>query len=189
MAFDSDTDPYPEDESVNEDDHEEEEEEEEQESSEIDHEDYQEVRDVSSPVPMNATLADAISTAPETKIRALLQHIVSEIPAANAIASRKLLASTTTTGVKRKAYEKCKNCGDDYDVSQNYKGACFYHEGEKELDNAGDFWADHDSDCHGDPESFVDDPNMEEGFIWSCCEQSGSADGCVISKHQPKEAQ
>ncbi|KXT06309.1 hypothetical protein AC578_9194 [Pseudocercospora eumusae] len=177
MASDSDSDPYPEDESLDE----------EEESSEIDHEDHQEVREVSSPIPTNTTLEDAITTAPEVRLRALLRDIVQRVPEAHAIAARTLLASTSTAGVKRKAFEKCKNCGDDYNVSLNYKGACVYHEGVKELDNMGDFWADHDPNCHGDPGSFVDDPDMEEGFVWSCCEQTGGADGCVISKHQPRE--
>lgn len=58
--------------------------------------------------------------------------------------------------------------------------------GDKEVDYESDFWADHDENCHGDPEDFVDDPDFEGGFLWSCCGEIGSAKGCVVSRHVPK---
>ncbi|KAF7185493.1 hypothetical protein HII31_13190 [Pseudocercospora fuligena] len=132
--------------------------------------------------------SEAITTAPEIRLRALLRNIVQRVPEAHAIATRTLLASTTTAGVKRKAFEKCKNCGDDYNVSENYKGACVYHEGVKEVDYESSTWDDHDPRCHGEPSELDDDPTYDDGFPWSCCEQTGDADGCVISRHQPKDA-
>ncbi len=59
--------------------------------------------------------------------------------------------------------------------------------GAKYVNYDDHFWADHDPDCHGDPESFEDDPDFAEGFKWDCCEKDGSASGCVTTKHRPRK--
>lgn len=48
----------------------------------------------------------------------------------------------------------------------------------KEVYHDRDFWADHDVDCHGPYESFEDDPDMAQGFIWPCCNKFGDDEGC-----------
>lgn len=48
----------------------------------------------------------------------------------------------------------------------------------------GDFWADHDVDCHGDYEDFINDADFAEGFQWSCCDQPGDNEGCKSTKHK-----
>jgi hypothetical protein len=44
-------------------------------------------------------------------------------------------------------------------------------------DYEGDFWTDHDENCHG----VIDTDDMREeypeGFIWTCCEKSGDEEG------------
>jgi hypothetical protein len=57
--------------------------------------------------------------------------------------------------------------------------------GRKEVDNASDFWDDHDEDCHGDMESFADDESYAEGFVWTCCGEYGEAEGCHSTAHKP----
>jgi hypothetical protein len=55
--------------------------------------------------------------------------------------------------------------------------------GELETDDEGDFWADHDEDCHGRIEDLREE--FPEGFIWSCCNaRGGESDGCEIGHHQ-----
>lgn len=56
--------------------------------------------------------------------------------------------------------------------------------GEKELDYESDFWADHDERCHGPMNSFFDDPGYADGFIWGCCQEPGSNEGCKSTKHK-----
>jgi hypothetical protein len=52
------------------------------------------------------------------------------------------------------------------------------HPGELEVDWNGDFWADHDENCHGKINTNTNRREFPEGFIWSCCEQPGDASGC-----------
>ena len=54
----------------------------------------------------------------------------------------------------------------------------------KEADFEDDFWADHDEDCHGDIDDLVDDPDVQDGFKWSCCGELGDAEGCKWTKHK-----
>lgn len=79
---------------------------------------------------------------------------------------------------------KCLNCGENFDVTCNERGDCRWHTGEKELDYESEFWADHDERCHGPMKSFFDDPGYADGFIWDCCQESGSNEGCKFTKHK-----
>ena len=54
----------------------------------------------------------------------------------------------------------------------------------KEVDYDADFWADHDEDCHGPMDSFGDDPDFAEGYVWSCYENNGDDEGCKSTKHK-----
>lgn len=51
-----------------------------------------------------------------------------------------------------------------------------------EIDWDGDFWADHDEDCHGRIEDQKDE--FPEGFNWSCCGSSGEEPGCAVGHHK-----
>jgi hypothetical protein len=129
----------------------------------------------------------------------------------NAIATsakRKRAESISATDKKRqRRFMTCHTCLQEYDTTQNTDRSCRYHPGKhsqlnlerlreaedayivcldgKEVDYDGDFWADHDEDCHGQIDGFVDDPDYAEGFIWACCEEYGNALGCTFSKHLP----
>ncbi|KAG9228922.1 hypothetical protein BJ875DRAFT_362651, partial [Amylocarpus encephaloides] len=81
-------------------------------------------------------------------------------------------------------YIKCENCEEEFDVRSNERGDCVWHPGDKELADDSSFWDDHDWQCHGDPNDFVDDAAYDEGFIYSCCEKSGGAEGCKVTRHK-----
>lgn len=193
-------------------------------------EEHQNYREVASPIPEPTTVVQAIHGSTQDRVYTLLLEIVTTIPAAKALAEERLLlpieakdrsvaeaeaeASTQEkqpiTSLKRKAYEICKNCNAEYQVNDNRKGDCVYHDGtkmtsasfhlcsastnvkslgNKEVNDDADTWADHDENVHGHPEDLMSDSTYEEGFIWDCCDETGSADGCVVSKHEPKESQ
>ncbi|CZT19199.1 uncharacterized protein RCC_05045 [Ramularia collo-cygni] len=164
-------------------------------SPELDLEEHQEYRDISSPVQDPTTAIQAIHEATPDRRYTLLLEIVSTIPAAKALAEERLLLPLASSGessdvqpnLKRKAYEICENCKEEYSVESNDKGSCVYHDGNKEVNYKSDMWIDHDDDCHGDPDSFADDPNYADGFRWGCCEQNSETEGCVVSRHVPKK--
>ena len=47
-------------------------------------------------------------------------------------------------------------------------------------------WDDHDENCHGQCESFEDDPDYAEGFIWECCDKPGDDEGCKTTRHKAR---
>ncbi|KIW31559.1 uncharacterized protein PV07_03196 [Cladophialophora immunda] len=144
------------------------------------------------------TLEDAIRSASLARLRTVLLQMCSDNAVCRHLASKALLVAAPAlapepkTGMKRlrKAYEMCSQCGTEYEVEENerVKGLCVYHPGEKELDFESDFWADHDPNCHGDPDSFIDDPDYAEGFLWSCCDEEGGAEGCERTRHRPERS-
>ncbi|KAE9377470.1 hypothetical protein N431DRAFT_434721 [Stipitochalara longipes BDJ] len=81
-------------------------------------------------------------------------------------------------------YATCLNCKVNFDVTNNERGYCRWHTGEKEADWDGDFWADHDEDCHGRIDDLIDEPDVAEGFKWSCCQEFGDNEGCKSTRHK-----
>ncbi|KAL7932100.1 hypothetical protein V8C35DRAFT_308482 [Trichoderma chlorosporum] len=77
----------------------------------------------------------------------------------------------------------CVQCDLAFDPSSTTKD-CSYHNGELEVDYDGDFWADHDEDCHGTIDTDEMREEFPEGFQWTCCNLSGDADGCQLGRHQ-----
>jgi hypothetical protein len=57
--------------------------------------------------------------------------------------------------------------------------------GETEPDWEGDFWADHDEDCHGKIDSDWARKEYPEGFVYDCCGAPGDDEGCQIDMHRP----
>ena len=53
--------------------------------------------------------------------------------------------------------------------------------GYREVDDESSTWYDWDEDCHGRMDDQEDE--YPEGFIWTCCEQSGDCDGCQTGPH------
>ena len=95
-------------------------------------EDYQEYRPTMPEEPYEGRLVDAIHTATLSRLQTLLINIIKAVPAANELAEKELLVPWYghKTNLKRKKFETCKNCNEEYMTDGNYKGACVYHEGE-----------------------------------------------------------
>jgi len=91
-------------------------------------------------------------------------------------------------------FARCENCKEEFDVTENERGDCIWHPGQKEVYEDDDFWADHDNDCHGDPwdPRLMEDPDLEDGYKWDCCDKLGGEEGCMQTKHktagQPKKS-
>ncbi|KXJ90530.1 hypothetical protein Micbo1qcDRAFT_205364 [Microdochium bolleyi] len=76
----------------------------------------------------------------------------------------------------------CVNCSQEFDWHQNHKRACRSHDGTLEVDHEDGYWRD----CEWDEE--IDTPRNRrehpEGFVWSCCDNDGTALGCKRRAHQ-----
>ncbi|KAL2073922.1 hypothetical protein VTL71DRAFT_11248 [Oculimacula yallundae] len=81
-------------------------------------------------------------------------------------------------------FAKCENCKKEFDVSDNDTRDCHWHTGMREVYDDDDFWADHDPNCHGNPEDFDEDPDFADGFRWSCCGTPGDNEGCKTTRHK-----
>ncbi|KAI9149029.1 hypothetical protein HJFPF1_11074 [Paramyrothecium foliicola] len=147
-----------------------------------------------------------INTAPERHLRAVLQALCNDGELDTKI--NKMLgdlsnletsfsgADTSTpdaAGSKRKLDEQgleiCVYCDNAFCNATNSENACRSHESdaEMEVDEEGDFWADHDEDCHGEID--LDELRKEypNGYIWSCCDQKGSQPGCRKHPHKSRQ--
>ena len=82
--------------------------------------------------------------------------------------------------VRRKRFEHCAQCGEEYDVTCNGGEECCLHPGEQEM--VEDFWCD--SDMSYDEIMAVKDDWLK-GFMFSCCRKLGDEEGCEIGRHQP----
>ena len=54
------------------------------------------------------------------------------------------------------------------------------------MDYNGDFWADHDEDCHGEVDTDQMRKESPHGFIWTCCNIHGGG-GVELGKKEPEE--
>jgi hypothetical protein len=80
-------------------------------------------------------------------------------------------------------YERCKNCEQDFDVTENFSEACNYHDGVLEVDYEHETWIDWDENAHGPIDERLE-KEYPEGFMWECCEEDGKARGCQTGWHQ-----
>jgi hypothetical protein len=80
-------------------------------------------------------------------------------------------------------YERCKNCEQDFDVTENFSEACNYHDGVLEVDYEHETWIDWDENAHGHIDERLE-KEYPEGFMWECCEEDGKARGCQTGWHQ-----
>lgn len=55
--------------------------------------------------------------------------------------------------------------------------------GEMEPDYHGDFWADHDENCHGTIGTDEMRETFPDGFEWTCCDKLGSEAGYKSGRH------
>ncbi|CAL8583818.1 hypothetical protein XPA_009435 [Xanthoria parietina] len=81
-------------------------------------------------------------------------------------------ARNTAQGRKRlrPRYATCRNCEEEFDVTQNGSEDCVYHPEETEVDYDAATWVDHDEDCHGTIDSEEMRREFPEAFIYPCCE-------------------
>ncbi|KAF2264845.1 hypothetical protein CC78DRAFT_494649 [Lojkania enalia] len=82
-------------------------------------------------------------------------------------------------------FQICQQCEEEYDVTLNCKSSCVYHDCELEIDYEASTWWDWDERCHGLMDSKENREIHPEGFIWSCCEEEGTARGCMVGRHRP----
>ncbi|EAT82605.1 hypothetical protein HBH56_112270 [Parastagonospora nodorum] len=141
-----------------------------------------------------SVLHDAIDSATIDRLRTVLRAICTENTAAFKLACDHLLVvqgADGDTDTKRKRderlqrFEICEQCQEEYDVLDNPDDACVWHPGETEPDFEGDFWADHDEDCHGEIDSEWARKEYPEGFVYSCCDAKANEEGCQMDAHKP----
>ncbi|KAK8024572.1 hypothetical protein PG993_012638 [Apiospora rasikravindrae] len=82
-------------------------------------------------------------------------------------------------------YEPCQNCKKVFDVTQNTKKSCRYHDGELNIDE--EVFPD-DDDVQYRPDSIDVETDWRreewpEGFIWDCCDQDCNNKGCIVERH------
>ena len=72
----------------------------------------------------------------------------------------------------------------DYRLTDNMRPLTTCIKGEREADYESDFWADHDENCHGRINELEDE--YPQGFVWTCCDEIGTADGCETGRHRQR---
>ena len=83
-----------------------------------------------SPPYIDPYLEDAIKIAPAAKLRDILIRVCRQDDFAREYATGILLAPTENgSGRKRKRYEWCRNCDEDYNVLDNTVESCVIHTG------------------------------------------------------------
>ncbi|KZF22543.1 hypothetical protein L228DRAFT_238488 [Xylona heveae TC161] len=97
--------------------------------------------------------------------------------------SKDTSANGSSNKRQRLRYAFCTNCKEEFDVADNRRGDCIFHDGELEPDY-DDFFADHDENIHGDIDSDFCKEAYPEGYTWSCCDGEGIySEGCHKGKH------
>ncbi|KAI4867798.1 hypothetical protein F4820DRAFT_445621 [Hypoxylon rubiginosum] len=144
-------------------------------------------------------MSDALAKAPDNVVRAILIALCSDSDInRKANAYLKKIASKTDSQVptksntsgtntrKRKATEEvhiCVQCQQPFYKDENNAQACKFHNGDLEVDDEDDFWADHDENCHGEIDTEGMREEFPDGFAWDCCGKKGNTTGCVQGPH------
>ncbi|QDS72736.1 hypothetical protein FKW77_003907 [Venturia effusa] len=150
---------------------------------------------------MDPVLAEAIKDAPKARLRRLLLEILEKHPDAITTATEHLVAAvpdvTNKNGKRvvtdnsnelpvkrRKRYDRCVQCKEEFDVKGTHMEACNWHKGELEMDDENDMWL-HWTEGHGIADSEESKKAFPEGFIWDCCQRHGDAEfGCKRGPHR-----
>ncbi|KAH8202430.1 hypothetical protein TruAng_003415 [Truncatella angustata] len=93
---------------------------------------------------------------------------------------------TNNNGLKRKAEDEvriCVQCQEPYYEGDNDKHPCKYHDGELVQDYDSSVWDDWD-ECHGEQDCEENREECPDGFLWSCCDKSGTHPGCTRGPHR-----
>ncbi|KAF2873490.1 hypothetical protein BDV95DRAFT_345113 [Massariosphaeria phaeospora] len=88
----------------------------------------------------------------------------------------------------RQRHDMCKQCEKEYDVLNNERGCCSWHEGEVELDHESSEWYDWDEGAHGECDTAETREQFPDGFVWTCCGRKSAQEGCRKSVHRPDRA-
>ncbi|GAB1317460.1 hypothetical protein MFIFM68171_07670 [Madurella fahalii] len=134
-----------------------------------------------------ADIFTLIQNAPDPVIRTVLAGLCSDREIGHeAYKMFGKIARASRTDIKRKLPPAtlfiCLNCKEAYSEAENASDACYYHNGNLEIDYDNDVWADHPDEVEMDtPDMRQDCP---EGFVWDCCDGAADAPGCTRSWHQ-----
>ena len=155
------------------------------------------------PEPSEASLEDAIDTAPVEELRDMVKELVrrhTDVKDKDTVSKRLLAPMSTSYSRKPKAFEACLHSGEDYAVANNHDGCCIHRNGtetccfhpvsaqtcpgSKEPDFGHDLLEDHFRGAELNP----DDPEMKDAFYWTCCGRYGNAAPCIVTRHTPLSA-
>ncbi|KAK3989439.1 hypothetical protein QBC44DRAFT_369945 [Cladorrhinum sp. PSN332] len=85
-------------------------------------------------------------------------------------------------------FHVCTQCGEFFFEVENEEGDCVYHPGKPEMNDDHSTWDDWEEWRDGrldDPTIYFDE--LPEGFIYTCCNQQGDAEGCAESRYVSKD--
>ncbi|KAJ4480159.1 hypothetical protein J3R30DRAFT_3288442, partial [Lentinula aciculospora] len=142
----------------------------------------------------------ALATISETQIRSILNQLIEEVPTVEYTLTRDLLTSKRKTdhhGHER-FIECCNNCHAEFDTQTKRSNTeCSFHPGmlflvTKYSTNvlsglSKPDWTsfpDWDEDVHGPIDTERTRREYPENFLWSCCREDGTSEGCVRGAHQ-----
>ncbi|KAJ4391374.1 hypothetical protein N0V93_004991 [Gnomoniopsis smithogilvyi] len=94
--------------------------------------------------------------------------------------------SSSSNPLKRKASmpaQLCIMCKRAFSPGDNSPTACLYHEGQLMIDESHETWADWDEDVGGPQITPENEEDYPQAFLWSCCDENGTAPGCVKGYH------
>ncbi|EAU92377.1 hypothetical protein CC1G_00596 [Coprinopsis cinerea okayama7 len=139
-------------------------------------------------IPLNqetrTQLYTAISTVSEPRLRHVLKRLIDTDQAVEIALTRELITLKRETQAVVPRWHRCVHCEIEYDINtRREEDECTFHPGELEEDEEG--FADWDEDCHGPkdtPENRIQYPHE---FKWTCCDEDGTAPGCVRGQHKP----
>ena len=86
----------------------------------------------------------------------------------------------------RSRYTTCKNCEQEYDVTENAKNCCAWHPGELEMrDLDVPYLSDFDiEDFRGPVEEQFNKEDFPEAWLWTCCKGDTEEEECMTGRHR-----
>ncbi|KAI0019716.1 hypothetical protein F4780DRAFT_429520 [Xylariomycetidae sp. FL0641] len=138
---------------------------------------------------------DRLAQAPEAAARAILLALCNDTSIQNtAIRHLDRLEATLKenpeaggTSRKRKAESDikiCVQCLEPFYEEENKDSACSFHDGNLEVDEDSDAWADWDPDCHGEQDTEEMRQDCPQGFKWDCCDGIADSEPCSKGRHE-----
>ncbi|OAA39325.1 hypothetical protein BBO_06749 [Beauveria brongniartii RCEF 3172] len=78
----------------------------------------------------------------------------------------------------------CVRCEKAFSIDDNEDYDCFYHYGDLYPDEDGPTWDGHDFHCHGDFDTPENRKDYPEAFLWDCCDEVSTTEGCKMGRHR-----